>query len=129
MKRLAAIFTCFSFLFFQFNPSTSYADVNYLKETSKAFTNVGKKAIPAVVFIKSQYVSSNASRHPEESDNPFDYFNDEFFKRFFGGAPGMKQQPQASGGSGFIVSAEGYILTNHHVIKDANQMQLLIKLR
>lgn len=47
---------------------------------------------------------------------------DDFFKRFFG-QPGQPQPPQPNSlGSGFVLSEEGYILTNHHVIKDADEI-------
>ncbi len=108
-------------LLFPFQALT--VDTSYLEQTSKAFTEISKKATPSVVFIKAQY------DEPQDSENPFDYFNDEFFKHFFG-APkrGFRQQPspQISGGSGFIVSSDGNILTNNHVIKDASKITVVL---
>lgn len=47
---------------------------------------------------------------------------DDLFKRFFG-QPGQPQPPQANAnGSGFVLSEEGYILTNHHVIQGSNEI-------
>lgn len=47
---------------------------------------------------------------------------DDFFKRFFG-QPGQPQPPQPNSlGSGFVLSEDGFILTNHHVIKDADEI-------
>jgi serine protease Do len=49
---------------------------------------------------------------------------DEFFKKFFDGVPGGTPAPHESEslGSGFVISSDGYILTNHHVVKDADEI-------
>src|SRR5579872_2918460 len=100
------------------------------EQTSKAFTNVAKKAIPAVVFIKVQSASGNEQELFQgdiQGQNPFDYFNDDFFNQFFGNrgrAP--KQAPQLSQGSGFLVTPDGYIMTNCHVIKGADKITVVL---
>ena len=71
---------------------------------------------PAVVNI------SVVSRSPEEN-NPL--ARDPFFRRFFGL---RSPEPQLSAGSGVIVSARnGHVVTNHHVIKDATQVFVILK--
>jgi Do/DeqQ family serine protease len=76
-----------------------------------------EQVTPAVVNI------AVLSRSPEQ-DNPL--MRDPFFRRFFG-MPG-DSQPQISAGSGVIVDAKrGYVLTNHHVIKDAQQIAVTLK--
>ncbi len=74
-----------------------------------------EQASPAVVNIRvSQTVSSRSQ------------FSDEAFRRFFGipDTPGRSRQV-ASAGSGVIVDADnGYILTNHHVVEDADEIQI-----
>jgi serine protease Do/serine protease DegQ len=73
---------------------------------------------PAVVNI------SVISRSPIE-DNPL--FRDPFFRRFFD-LPDRPQRKEQSAGSGVIVdAARGYVLTNHHVIKDAEQAIVTLK--
>ncbi len=100
---------------------------NVLQQTSKAFTQIAKQATPAVVFIKSE-ISDNS---PQDFENPFDFFNDEFFRHFFGhpkgpGFKGAPAEPQVSGGSGFIVNSDGYIVTNYHIVKDASKITVAL---
>ncbi len=73
---------------------------------------------PAVVNI------SVVTRSPME-DNPL--FRDPFFRRFFN-VPDRPQRREQAAGSGVIIdSARGYVLTNHHVIRDAEQVTVTLK--
>src|SRR5579872_864220 len=98
-----------------------------LEQTSQAFTQIADKAMPATVFIKCQVTVPQ-----QEYMNPFDMFGDDFFKRFFnqpnGQNPFQQQQPQQqlTGGSGFLISSDGLIVTNNHVIKDASQITVVL---
>jgi serine protease Do len=91
---------------------------------------VAKKATPAVVFIK---VESNGNDLDDgfpdgNSPNPYDNFGDDFLRRFFGTPPRGQQKPapQLSQGSGFLVTSDGYIMTNAHVIAGSDKISVIL---
>jgi len=72
-------------------------------------------AAPAVVNVKTAKVI-------RERPNPF--FDDPLFRRLFGGGLQPRERVQASLGSGVIISDKGYVLTNNHVIRGADAIQV-----
>lgn len=102
-------------------PMISKEAIDILSKTSQAMSEVTAAIKPAVVNISSTHtVQTEAIQSP--------FFNDPFFRRFFGeefGNPGKpRKHKQVSLGSGVIVDKEGYILTNNHVIKDADEINV-----
>ena len=101
-----------------------------LKQISKGFSNVAKAATPAVVYIESQGTEKikEAPTQKSQTENPFDYFNDDFFNRFFG-FPFDRKPPKSTEtvrGSGFLISKDGFIVTNNHVVENASKVNVTL---
>ncbi|MCB1112040.1 MAG: DegQ family serine endoprotease [Chlamydiales bacterium] len=99
------------------------------QQVSRDFTTVAENAIPAVVSI-SVKGQDRSTVLGDETQDPLDLFQDDFFRQFFGGPRrrrfNSEQQQPIAQASGFIVSPDGYILTNNHVIRQAGQITVLL---
>lgn len=141
MMRFLLLFWVFAF------PIHADDGIENLRQTSKAFASIARKVSPSVVFIQ---VESSLKTPNMQFSSPFsgpvDPFGDELFKRFFGDQyPGIPQTPNRRGlpqpkqkaigqGSGFvfkidngILSDKVYILTNNHVVDNADKISVKFK--
>lgn len=102
----------------------------------KAFLNVSEKVNGAVVNISTTKVIKGfqspfgfqQGEPGDENQNPFaPFFGQEFFGKFFGQQqqdPQPKTRKEASLGSGFLINRDGYIVTNNHVIAQADEIKI-----
>ncbi|MFM7852356.1 MAG: trypsin-like peptidase domain-containing protein, partial [Flammeovirgaceae bacterium] len=81
------------------------------------FTGTAEKVTAAVVHIKSSSKERVISRE-RDIDDPFRFF--------FGPQSPMQQGPSQSTGSGVIINADGYIVTNNHVVRDAEVVEVTL---
>ncbi len=114
LKRLRFLI---ALMVFSFMTSTTFA------ACLPDIKDVAKKALPAVVNISTTQIVNNYNPFEGYGFNNNDPF-DQFFKNFFNNIP-QKRKIHALG-SGFIISKDGYILTNYHVIKRATTIKVTL---
>ncbi|MBI3988160.1 MAG: DegQ family serine endoprotease [candidate division NC10 bacterium] len=96
-----------------------------LQAIQEAFVQVAEAVKPTVVNISTtQKVQFPGQRIPPFIPEPFrDFFGPDFFERFFGDIP-PRELERRSLGSGVLVEKRGYILTNNHVVAEAEEIEV-----
>ena len=93
---------------------------------STSFAPIVKKVAPSVVKWKSIFLERSTETSPGLPNNPF-------FRQFFGnqfyGPHRMLSPPEQGVGSGVIVTKDGYILTNNHVVDNADKVHVSLQRR
>lgn len=104
-------------------PPVDPADLNVANALSNAFATVAQEVNPSVVTIFTEStVKVNAQPF---SGGPFEeFFGDDFFKHFFNQPSPGGDLKQMGLGSGVIVDKDGIIITNNHVVRNADDIQV-----
>ncbi|CAN5623307.1 trypsin-like peptidase domain-containing protein [soil metagenome] len=93
------------------------------------FTQSAAAALPTVVHIKTKTNAKQVSNNLPKSQNknPFsDLFDDDMLQQFFGNRNGGYVPEQRASGSGVIISQDGFIVTNNHVVENADELTVTL---
>ena len=88
------------------------------------FSMLAEQVSPAVVNIQVEKTAGETGMRQQFQGNPF---GDERFKEFFGRGQDPEQRKQAGLGTGFIIDKTGYIITNNHVVENADKIKVVLK--
>ncbi|MFO7559378.1 MAG: DegQ family serine endoprotease [Desulfobacterales bacterium] len=105
---------------------TKTDDVQMIPES---FSSIAANHTPAVINVRTvKNIKGGGRVFRHFSGRPFDRGmpGDDFFEKFFGGRPD-RDFKQRSLGSGFIIDKDGYIVTNNHVVEDAEKIRVIMK--
>ncbi|HSE42469.1 MAG TPA: DegQ family serine endoprotease [Acidobacteriota bacterium] len=102
--------------------SQSFSPLDAAKLMSEAFVEVSSKVTPSIVMIANE-----EKLKADFGDNDLsDFFGNDLFQRFFQFTPEQREQIQKTLGSGVIISSDGYIITNNHVVDHSAGMKVTL---
>ncbi len=119
MKRFMVLLLLFTI------PSAQADPLNVAEQLEAQFVEVSRRVGPAVVSIATEVTERMRIRRGASSLGPFSGFEEDFFDRFFEdffGSQPEREFKKRGLGTGVIIDADGYILTNEHVVHGADKM-------
>ena len=128
--RVVVLFVAVVFWLQAFVP-TSYAETPKIsKQSIDLLTRTGEALAEIAAAVKPAIVNISTTRTVKVATGMEPFFNDPFFKRFFGngqfGPDHPSERKSYALGSGVIISSDGYIITNYHVVKGAEKIKVTL---
>ncbi|MCB9481088.1 MAG: Do family serine endopeptidase [Desulfobacteraceae bacterium] len=116
--KLKVVLICF-IVFAGFHGAEVYSAPRFIPEN---FSELAKYAEDSVVNIRTVKKTVSGRNFYSPGNDLFD----EFFRKFYEGLP-QREYEQKSLGSGFLIDSDGYIVTNNHVVADADEIKVKLK--